>query len=344
MRVLFDITDPAFVHFFKCLIRLLKERGDEVLVCARDTDITIQLLDAFDIPYVCISRRKKGLLGMFWELLQRDANMLKVARRFRPHVLMAASGVSIGIVGTLLHIPSMVLEEAEHAWVQQVIGLPFVTRIFTGTGYLKQLGAREVCYQGVWVQAYLSPRYFQPNPEPLRRAGVDPDQPYIVLRTLSWSAIHDIGLQGTSEQEVLRIAERLSRFGRVLITSEKPLPAFLEQFRNPVPVEYMHDLLAFASLYIGEGGTMAAEAAVLGTPAIFCNPLRTGYLLALEKQYGLVYNINSLIDGLQIAERLLTQGDAKQLWAKRRRKLLAESEDITEFMFRLIESAARRGG
>ena len=47
-----------------------------------------------------------------------------------------------------------------------------------------------------------------------------------------------------------------------------------------------------SELYIGEGGTMASEAAVLGIPSIFVNSLELGYLNELEKKYGLVFNFS----------------------------------------------------
>ncbi len=104
------------------------------------------------------------------------------------------------------------------------------------------------------------------------RSGVDPAQPYVVLRTVAWSAAHDVGLYGAGRSALACAVERLSAHGRVLISSEDPLPEDLVAYRNPVSADRMHDLLAYARLYVGEGGTMAAESAVLGTPAVFCNP------------------------------------------------------------------------
>ena len=60
----------------------------------------------------------------------------------------------------------------------------------------------------------------------------------------------------------------LEKYGRVLITSESKLPAEFEPYRVKVAPEKMHDLLYYAALYVGEGGTMASESAVLGTKAI----------------------------------------------------------------------------
>ena len=337
MRVLFDITHPAQVHFFKHLIWLLRQRGDDVLVATRRKDVTLDLLDSLRIPYRCLSEKGSGMVGMARELLVRYVRLLELAREFRPDVMLAQTGVSIGLVGAVLRVPRLVLEEAEHARLQQMLGLPFASSIFTGTGYTKSYGHRQVQFKGIWVQSYLHPNYFTPSVEPLMRAGIDPEKPYIVVRTVSWGAAHDVGLPATSETDIISVVQRLSRHGRVLISSEGPLPGALAAYANPVPVEHMHHLLAHAAMYIGEGGTMAAEAAVLGTPAVFCNHLRVGYLLALEKRYGLAYNTNSLLEGLPLAEKLLAQPDSRHQWRKRHQRLMAESEDVTAFVLRLID-------
>jgi predicted glycosyltransferase len=103
----------------------------------------------------------------------------------------------------------------------------------------------------------------------------------------------------------------------------------------------MLDLLAFARLYIGEGGSMAAEAAVLGVPAVFCNRLRVGYLVALEKQWGLAVNVDRLEQGLPRALELLAQDDLKNQWQQRRQIMLSQSDDVAGFMVRLITQVAQ---
>jgi len=45
-------------------------RGHELKIVTRDKDITHQLLDLFGIPYVCLSKQKKGI-GLAQELLER---------------------------------------------------------------------------------------------------------------------------------------------------------------------------------------------------------------------------------------------------------------------------------
>jgi len=345
IRVLFDITHPAQAHFFENVIHRLQRDGHQVLVASRWKDVTTSVLDAAGIDHVRVSTHGRGLAGMAVELLVRQARLLKLAARFRADVLVARGGVTIGLVGAILRIPRVVFDDTEHAWLERVLSLPLATCICTGTGYLGDHGARQVRFRAFPVMAYLDPRYYRPDPEPLRRAGLDPDGPYIVMRTVAWRAAHDVGLHSASQETLRRAVQRLSAYGRVVISSEAPLPQILRPYQNPVPVEHMHDLLAFARLYIGQGGTMAEEAALLGTPAIFCSPLRMGFLLALERQYGLVSNTNSLAQGLEVAEQWLRRPDLRRAWEAKRRAALQDSEDVVEFQARIIQEAgARRRG
>jgi len=339
MKVLFDIVHPAQVHFFKNCIAQLQQRGDKVLVTARKKDIALDLLDALGIEYTCISTKGPNTAAMAWELVTRTIKLIKIARRFKPDVMVARVGHSVGPAGKLLGIPTVVYDDMEHARLQAAIGMTLATYICTGLGYYRDFGKRQVRFRGSPVLSYLAPQYFQPNRDRLRQAGFNPDEPYIFFRIVSWSATHDTGRAGSSETDLLKAIERISRFGKVIISSEVALPAALEQYKNSVPVELMHDLLAFASLAMVEGGTMAAECAVLGTPAICLGTYDFGYLRALENDYGLIFRPGSMAGAMEKAEELLASSDLKEVWQGKRKKMLAESDDVVEFMLEMIQLA-----
>lgn len=341
MRVIVDISHPSQVHFFKNLILRFRKNKDKVLVTARGKDVTLDLLKNLNLKYICLSHHTDGIFSMARELVLRYVLMWVIVRRFKPDILIAETGVTIGLIGALLGIPRIVEEDTEHAKLQRMLGLPFVSIIMTGLGYLGNHGKRERKFKGVWVQSYLNAEYFTPDPTILSDAGIDINIPFIVVRMVSWSAAHDTGLHGYTEKQYLEIIKKLSRYGRVIISSEGVLPQSMAEYKNPVAPEKVHHLLAFAKLYIGEGATMAAEAAVLGTPAIFCNPLPLGYLQAMEKDYQLLYNCENFDVGFEIAEKLLNTDNLKEVWRKRRQKLLNESEDINEFMYRIVNEIVR---
>ncbi|MFH1943958.1 MAG: DUF354 domain-containing protein, partial [bacterium] len=94
MNILFDIGHPAHVHLFRHFIQYLKEQGHTIVVASRDKDITVQLLDAYGIDHVCLSRMKKGAPAMLLELLKRDASVFNLHRR---HGFDLAFGTSVSI-------------------------------------------------------------------------------------------------------------------------------------------------------------------------------------------------------------------------------------------------------
>ncbi len=344
MRVLFDIVHPAQVHFFKNAIWQLQDRGDEVLVTAREKDITVDLLKALGIEHTCISSKGANMLAMGFELVGRTFKLMRIAKKFKPDVMVARVGHSIGISGKLMRVPTVIYDDMEHAKLQAAIGMTFATYICTGLGYYRDFGKRHVRFQGPPVLSYMSPDYFTPDAEPLRKAGLDPDETLIFFRTVSWGASHDVGRKGTTIAELEAAIGKLSRYGQVVISSEDPLPEALSQYANPVPVDHMHDLLAFCDVCLIEGGTMAEEAAVLGVPSICKNTYDFGYLRALDTEYGLVFRPDSMDKAVEIAEDILKNPDSRKEFGDKQKKLLADSEDVAKFMLSMIDRAVSEHG
>ena len=120
--------------------------------------------------------------------------------------------------------------------------------------------------------------------------------------------------------------------------------------------------MVFASLYIGDSQTMAAEAGVLGVPFVRFNYFvgRIGYLRELEDVYELGYGIhatqlaaNSFIrrnDGsvqpsgveelYKRVEQLVSipSAERKATFAARREKMLSDKIDCAKFLTWFIES------
>lgn len=339
MRVLFDMTHPANVHLFKGAVTVLRGRGDEVMVVSREKDVTVLLLDGLRIEHEPISRQGRGLAGLAVELAVRTGRLYRLARWFRPHVMVAAeAGVSIGPVGAALRVPRVVFAQVDRARLQNGLGLPWATVICTGTGYCGDHGRRQMRFRGYQAQAYLDPRRFRPDPQPLRRAGLDPDSPYIVLRLVGWRATHDLGRRGPGVERIRRAVESLERLGRVIITSESPLPEGLGAWRNPVDALAMHDLLAYSRLCVAEGGTVAMEAALLGVPAVACNAYSFGYMAALAAR-GMFAVAGELEEAVEVGARILADPQVRANQARRVEQLYAETDDVQAKMVEVISRA-----
>jgi predicted glycosyltransferase len=342
MRVLVDMGHPADVHFYKYTIWRLQDRGHEVLISARDKDVTLALLDHYSFLYRTLSASGSGLWGLFREFLQREWALLRLIREFTPDIVTDVGGTFIVPVCRLLGKPSVVFTDTEHVKIDRYLTYPRAGVVCTPQCFKLDFGRHHVRYAGYQELAYLHPDYFRPDPAVLDELGVSAGEPFIVLRFVAWKAGHDLGQHGFSLSLKREAVKTLSRYGKVFITSEAELPAEFEPFRITVPPHRMHDILAYARLYIGEGATMASEAALLGTPSVYVNTLSVGYLEEMQRQYELAFCYSDAGQGIGKAVELLTKRDLRAEWQAKRTKLLQEKGDVTAFMVELIERSGRQ--
>jgi predicted glycosyltransferase len=342
LRVLIDIKHPAEANFFRPLIRSLQGRGDRVLVTAHYKPEVPPILTAMGIEHVMLSRALPTPAGILASAGMRTLKLVGVVRRFRPQIMLARVGAEIGIAGRLLGVPAVSFDENEYARVQLFISTTLAHYVCTGMGYEKSLGRKQLRFSALPQLVYTHPAQFRPDADALRAAGVEPAEPYVVLRLSEWQALHDVGHEGMSDGQALDLARALSKYGRVLASRPTGLSPMLAPYCHRVPADRNLDLLAFARLYVGEGGSMAAEAACLGTPAVWVSSLRCGYLNILVRKYGLVEQVGDLHEARQRAERWLTEPAMRERARRARERLLADSEDPLPFMLGVVDRYALR--
>jgi hypothetical protein len=187
--------------------------------------------------------------------------------------------------------------------------------------------------------ASLHPNRFTPNPTVLTELGLTEGDPFIIIRFVSWQASHDVGQHGIRDK--VRLVKALEPYGRVLITSEGALPEELQPYQIRVSPEKLHDLLYYATLYVGEGATTASECAVLGTHAIYVNTLGLGYITEEDERYHLVSDFSGRVctdeTVLDEIRKLLGNKNLKQEGKRKRELLLLERCDVTAFMVWFID-------
>ena len=338
LKILVDIGHPAHVHLFKNFIWLLEKKGHTICITARDKEITLLLLDRYNFKYSIISRFKKGIVHIGKEMIFKDFNLLKIIKSQKPDIMLAVLDPSITHVGCLLKIPTVTLTDTEHAKLAKIMTFPFTDVILTPSSYAEHLGKKQVFYNGYHELAYLHPNHFIPNPDVLTEMGFTQDDPFIIVRFVSWQASHDVGHHGIKDK--IRFVKELENYGRVLITSEGTLPEELQPYQIRISPEKLHDMLYYASLYVGEGATMATEAALLGTPAIYISSLAgtMGNFIELEKKYDLMYSFSDSDTALQKALDILRNPESKGKWAVKRERIVRDKIDVTTFLMQFIEN------
>ena len=338
MRILFDIGHPAHVHHFKNVINELIGKKHKVLVLSRDKDVTIKLLDAYQIDYLVIGKNHKNLLKKILNQFIRNLKTLRICVKFKPELVIGRASPNLAFASFVLSIPFISFTDTEHAKINYVTCFPFAKQIITPSCFRKDIGKKHLKIDSYFELTYLHPNYFSQKSSIFDFLEVKKDEKYIIMRFVSWAASHDRGHSGLSLEMKKKAVKELSKYARVFISSEGGLPADLKKYKIKIPPERMHDALAFATLFVGEGATMASECAMLGTPAIYINSLEVGYCTEEEKKYNLVYNFRKSEGVLEKAIDLLNTPNLKQVWQERRQRMLSDKIDVTAFMVWFVEN------
>lgn len=339
MKALVQTSHPAHVHFFKHFIWEADNAGYDVKVIANKRKMVRELLDSYEIEHEVVAEPANFIVR---SQLRFTLGTYRAAKEFDPDVLLSVGGTSIAHASKFVRGDSYIFYDTEHATIQNAITYPFADRIYTPDCYQGDIGRNQIRYPGYQELAYLHPNRFTPDPSIRELADLNEDERFIILRLVSWEAIHDLGDSGfVNVQDVVRALE--DQGVRVLITSEAELPPELKEYRVRVPPHRIHDLMYYADLFIGESATMATESAVLGTPAIFVSSSRRGYTDELEERYGLVFNFSENDRQQRSLEKALSilDGYDPETWSSRRERMLNDKIDATEMMVREILETQR---
>ncbi len=344
MRVAIDIGHPAHVHFFRNTIKNLESRGHEIEITARDKEVALSLLNLYGLKYTDTGKNYGGILKKAFGMLGIDYKLYRIAKKFKPELFIGVHNPYAAQIAKFTGAKSIIFTDTENVKIASALTYPFADTICTPACFREMLNPeKHVKYNGLKEIAYLHPKYFKPDASVLDSINLSRNDKFIILRLISWNANHDVGLRGIKREE--EFIKELEGFGRVFISSERELNGKLEKYALKIPPEKFHSLLSFAHLYIGEGGTTAVEAALLGTPAIHIESNSkgqatgelSGNFLELRDTYDLLYFYPDTEEAIGKAKEILENKNSKAEWKHRRERLLKDKIDVTAWMTDFIE-------
>lgn len=334
MKIIIDVNHPGHVHLFKNFVFEMQNRDWEILFTAKDKEVTLDLLKAYKLKYRNLGKHYSGTAGKIYSLFIHVWRLFFISLKFKPDLYLSHGSVPAAWVSFLLRKKYIAFEDTGN--MEQIrLYKPFADAILTTKSFKKDFGKVHVRYNGYHEIAYLHPAYFSPNSKIFNFLGIDENTPYFILRFISWSASHDIGQGGLNLEMKRKIVGLLKKHGKVFISSEAKLPEDLKSFQIKIPPEKMHDALAYAQIFIGEGATMASECAVLGTPAVYINSM-IAETISEQQDYGLLYHFTNTDGLIEKIKELLATPNLKSIWKQRRDKMLSEKIDVTEFLINFI--------
>ena len=366
MKILVYLGHPAHFYLYKNAIVDWREHGHKVEILIKKKDILQQLLDNQGWAYhnILSEGRKSNKIGMALGVIKRALRQNQFCAQFCPDI-MTGTSVENSIIGPLRHIPVVNCNEDDAAVVPLYAKLSYpgadaiLNPVVCHSGKWDTKATKYPSYQEL---AYLHPNHFTADKTVVEGYGIDTTKPYFVMRFASLKAHHDDGVKGINTEIAQRLIDILSSHGQIYITSERELEPQFEPYRIRINPLDMHHVMAFASLYLGDSQTMAAEAGVLGTPFVRFNDFvgRIGYLQELEDVYQLGYGVHATPlnedstirrnDGslqpsgtqalYNAVEQLVAMpaDERKALYTARREKMLSEKIDYAQYLTWFIEN------
>lgn len=333
MNILFDIGHPAHVHLFRIARSKLMARNHRVSVLARDKDITLPLLQYYNINYIPGTRKSNAIPANAAELIQWFCKAWTLIRQNGVDIVVSFGSPAGAWAAMLNRIPHIAFNDTETAVEQRLLYYPASFKVYSPEYMLCNYGKKQEFYKGLHDLAYLRPEHFSPDPFIRQELGLQPHQKYVIVRFVSWDATHDFArqrLRPSAQHELLDFC--LSHNYAPFISSEKALHCDMKGHQLTIPPHRLHDALAFASFVVGDGATTATEAAVLGTPSVYISSFagKLGCLAFLEK-YGLLYVAKDMQQGMGSINSLINSSSSEAI-AQNRRRLLSETIDVAAFI------------
>jgi predicted glycosyltransferase len=337
MNIVIDINHPAHVHFFKYFIPLMESKGHKIMITATLKEINLKLLNIYKLQYKNLGSYGESIYTKLVNLPLIDYKMYNEVKDFKPDIFMGIGSIRAAHIARILNKPSITFEDTEVSKEQRLLYFPFTTNVFTPQSFILNLGKKQIRYPSYHQLAYLHPKWYTPNQSILDEVNLNKNDKFIIMRLVAWTATHDIGHIGI--RDVASSIKRLENYGKIFITSEKPLKGELEQYRLNISPEKLHDLLSYASLYYGDGQSTASEAATLGTHAILIDPTAKDIGMSYHmRKYNLLNFYENEEKSFQKTEELLTRPNLKSINKEKQSNILKENMDLTSFNIWLVEN------
>ena len=276
MRVWVDLTNSPHVLVMRPVIEVLRARGAEVEVTARDFAQTLALCERLGIAHTAIGRhRGGGLAAKARGLADRSFALARWARRRRFDLALGHGSNDVTVAARALRIPCATTFDYEFARVQHQVNCRLAQAVVVPDVIpperLAPYGATAAKlrrYPGLKEEYYLAD--FEPDHGVLDELGLDSERVVVIVRPPP-----DVSLYHRKSNRLFpRVLDALGDREDVHAVVVPRTEAQRTQVRSlgmpslvvPDGAVDAQSLIALADLVVSAGGTMNREAVALGTP------------------------------------------------------------------------------
>jgi len=267
MKIWFDLTNSPHINLFSTLIKDLM-REHEVIITCRPLANTIDLLDLHGFEYTVVGKHYGGKLSSkLFGYPVRVMQLRKFLKKKKPDMAISQSSFHSPIAARLIGVPVIYMNDNEHA-MGNIPAFMFATKIlipeFLDPVKVQKQRAKKskiIQYPGVKEAVYLWNADISYS---------DAASKIIYIRPEPWIAQYYKGALNFMDSMILYLKERAQI---VLLPRGDDQARHYEQEKfSGVVVQSkalsLEEIAGKCRLFIGAGGTMTREMAVLGIPTI----------------------------------------------------------------------------
>lgn len=269
MKIWFDLSNTPHVNLFKGLIKELSYEH-EIIVTTRPLGNVIELLQVHNIEHSVVGiYYGKNIIKKIYGFFIRVFKLYRFLKMEKVDIAVSQSSFHSPLVAFLLNVPSIYMNDNEHA-LGNVPAFLFADKIFLPESFdlkvAKKQCARKkkiIQYKGLKEGIYLWDFKVNNNDKEVQRNK-------IFFRPEPWTAQYYNGPKNYLDDLIRLLAKEYCIV--VLPRSEDQLNYYLEKnyknfavLRKPIELK---EIVNECLIFIGAGGTMSREMAVLGIPTI----------------------------------------------------------------------------
>lgn len=273
MRIWFDLSNAPHINLFKDLLKDLESEGHEIIVTCRPLSNTVALLDLHKIKYTIIGKHYgKNSFKKIMGYPIRVRQLQKFIKPFKVDIAISQSSFHSPVAARLLGIPSIYMNDNEHA-MGNIPSFISATKImipeFLSIKKVQKQGARLkkiIAYPGVKEGIYLWQKYLSNgisySDSTLQRK--------IYIRPEPRTAQYYKGGENFLDEVIVGLKDT---FPTIILTRDNTQFEYYrsEKFAGvlvPDKPKSFDEIANDCQLFIGAGGTMTREMAVIGIPTI----------------------------------------------------------------------------
>jgi len=270
MKIWIDLTNSPHINFFKPFIIEWEKKGNTILITCRDLANTIDLIKQNGWPCNEIGGHAgKNPVKKVFSFLIRTVKLMRFIKREKPDIAISHSSFHSPLIARLSGIPSVYLNDNEHAKGNYIafrfaslIFLPeFLSDVAKKLKWDKNKNIRF--YPGIKEGIYLSKENFC-KPEKSNK------DVHLFFRPEPWTAQYYKGGDFFLDDLLLecKATYRITILPRGKAQAEHYKAEGFQGIDVSEKAIGLEEIYRQCDLFIGAGGTMTRELALLGIPTI----------------------------------------------------------------------------